>query len=357
MGFKSGSRKKKKVTLADIAEQVGVGTMTVSRALRTPEQVSEPLRCEIQRVALQMGYGVPSVSQSHPGQAMRVAAAISSQDYRAYAELFDLLQQTLEQQGIKLQLDISGSSWEDEEQQLAQLLPLSPDAVILMAGRHSGNTQAMLEQAQLPVLELLAEQPAPMGLNVGISFQQASYQLTRYLLEQGYRRVGFFALHQQSWLTQQQVIGWQRALLEQDYSPDTIIHLSQKMTYSAAAATLSEFLLRWPDMDALICSHNELAAAILFECQRRCIQIPGDLALAGFGDQDLAQTLHPGLTSMALPLAQLGVKAGQLLVKKLRGEELKESQLLLEPCLCKRQTTAARDHQGERGLFEKNDWF
>ncbi len=102
---------------------------------------------------------------------------------------------------------------------------------------------------------------------------------------------------------------------------------------------LGEFLLRWPELDALICVNDELAAGVLFECQRRHLNVPGKLAIAGFDDLDVARACHPALTSVRIPYHQMGREAADLILRQLAGEEVAGMSLALDFQLQKRLST------------------
>lgn len=60
---------------------------------------------------------------------------------------------------------------------------------------------------------------SPIDMNVGVSNFDAGYQLTRHLIERGYRNIGFLCARQEQWMLQQRMQGWQKALLDNYLSP------------------------------------------------------------------------------------------------------------------------------------------
>ena len=64
-----------------------------------------------------------------------------------------------------------------------------------------------------------------------------------------------------------------------------------------------------------------LAAGALFECQRRRIAVPGEIAVMGFADLPIAAGIEPSLTSVQVRSTQMGQRAGELLLQRLRGED------------------------------------
>lgn len=86
--------------------------------------------------------------------------------------------------------------------------------------------------------------------------------------------------------------------------------------FSTGASQLPEFILAWPELDALVCVSDELACGVLYECQRRRIKVPDDLAVVGFGDSDVSKVCQPPLTTMAVPHRKIGIEAGRALLAR-----------------------------------------
>lgn len=76
-----------------------------------------------------------------------------------------------------------------------------------------------------------------------------------------------------------------------------------------AAQQLPEFLLAWPELDALVCASEDLACGARYECQRRRIKVPGQLAVVGFVNNEFNKVYQPQLTTMPIPqLLMAGIK-------------------------------------------------
>jgi LacI family gluconate utilization system Gnt-I transcriptional repressor len=87
---------------------------------------------------------------------------------------------------------------------------------------------------------------------------------------------------------------------------------------------LDAVLDRHPDSDAVVFASDVYAAGALLACVRRGIAVPGRLALAGFGDFELARHLVPALTTVAAPNAEVGELAARLLLERMAGRPVAE---------------------------------
>jgi LacI family gluconate utilization system Gnt-I transcriptional repressor len=75
---------------------------------------------------------------------------------------------------------------------------------------------------------------------------------------------------------------------------------------------------------AIFCSNDMLAAGALFECARRRIRVPQDLAVMGFADLPIAAITEPRLTSMQVRAEAMGFRAGEMLLAHLEGTKALE---------------------------------
>jgi len=76
----------------------------------------------------------------------------------------------------------------------------------------------------------------------------------------------------------------------------------------------------YPEVDAVFCTNDVLAAGALLECNRRDIKVPDQIGIAGFGDIELAHEFVPALTTIRGPRYEAGAKAGEMLLQRIAGE-------------------------------------
>ncbi|ECD9324674.1 LacI family DNA-binding transcriptional regulator [Salmonella enterica subsp. houtenae] len=307
-----------KVTIADVAQLAGVGTMTVSRALRTPEQVSDKLREKIEAAVHELGY-MPNLAASALASASShtIAMVVPNLAEAGCSEMFAGLQQILQPAGYQIMLAESQHRQEQEEKLLETLLASNIAAAILLSVEHSDTVRQWLKNASIPVMEMGAIRSDPIDMNIGIDNVAAMYELTEMLIQRGYQNIGLLCANQEQWIFQQHLHGWYKAMLRHHLSPNRVINAALPPNFSTGASQLPEFLLAWPELDALVCVSDELACGALYECQRRRIKVPDDLAVVGFGDSDVSRVCQPPLTTMAVPHRKIGSEAGQALLERL----------------------------------------
>ncbi|KAA9248466.1 LacI family DNA-binding transcriptional regulator, partial [Escherichia coli] len=320
-----------KVTIADVAQLAGVGTMTVSRALRTPEQVSDKLREKIEAAVNELGY-MPNLTASALASASShtIAMVVPNLAEAGCTEMFAGLQHVLQPAGYQIILAESRHRLEQEEKLLETLLASNIAAAILLSVEHNSTVRHLLKNASIPVIEIGAIRTDPIDINIGIDNVAAMFELTDMLVQRGYQNIGLLCANQEQWIFQQHLQGWYKAMLRHHMSPNRVINAALPPVFSTGASQLPEFLLAWPELDALVCVSDELACGVLYECQRRRIKVPDELAVVGFGDSDVSKVCQPSLTTMAVPHRKIGLEAGNVLLERIK-EGNWSNQIFIEP--------------------------
>ena len=136
-------------------------------------------------------------------------------------------------------------------------------------------------------------------------------------IKKGYRHIGLLCADHQCHVFQQRLHGWHKAMLNNHLPTHRIINPAKPANFSTGSALLPDILLNWPEIDALVCTTDELACGVLYECQRRHIRVPYQLAVCGFGDSEFSQVSIPTLTTISLPSKRKGEYIGNLLLNKL----------------------------------------
>ena len=102
---------------------------------------------------------------------------------------------------------------------------------------------------------------------------------------------------------------------------------------------LTDLLSSAPDTDAVFCINDDLALGALFEAQRMGLSVPDQLGIIGFNDLEFAAAAVPGLSSVYTPRAEMGRRAAELILARLRGES-HETPVRLDCALRPRGSTA-----------------
>ena len=302
------------VTMQTVARIAGVSAMTVSRALKSDASISKETRDRVLDVVRRVGY-IPDATARvfATGRSGFIAALVPSLNNSNFADTVRGMSDVFDAADLHMLLGDTEYSLSREEDLIRAFLQRRPEAIVLTGGAHSEGTRSLLMSADIPIVETWELPKEPLGDIVGFSNEDAGATMVRYLYERGRRRIGFIG-GKTSFDTRgtQRLAGFKKAAHSLGLPSDRVV-LTGKPPVSMAqgAEALDAMLTGWPDVDALVCVSDLLAFGVLAECQRRGIDVPRRIAIAGFGDFEVARCCHPRLTTIAIDCAAIGRKAAE----------------------------------------------
>ncbi|HGI5213791.1 TPA: LacI family DNA-binding transcriptional regulator [Providencia alcalifaciens] len=319
------TRKRKntgRVTLQDVAKYAGVGSMTVSRALRTPELVSDKLREKINEAVEELGY-IPNSAAGilASGQSRTIAVLIPSLRDNASSVFLQALQEVLNKNNYQVVIGSHDYQHKKESEVLLTLLQSSPAAFFIFGVVNSESALNTLNNLPIPVISVTGDSSHRFSLNIKNNLGEAVSFLTHYLLQKGHQRIGYIGAQMDSKMQSQQLSGWNNTLLKHNLSAEQSITTPYIATMDFGRQAISEMLTRQPELEAVICSHEMIALGVMFECQRRLIKVPKMLAIACVEGSENCDHIHPSLTSVRIDYSKMARETAKKLLKWLSEAE------------------------------------
>jgi LacI family gluconate utilization system Gnt-I transcriptional repressor len=313
-------KKRKPPTMTDVARDVGVSTMTVSRAFRDDASVSGPTRDKIRAAAERLGYVLDSTAAVLSSRRTGfVAVTIPSINNANFAETVHGLSERLREARLEILLGYTDYDQQEEERLIEQFLRRRPEAIVVTGGTHTERGRRLLANAGVPVVEIWDLPPTPIGHVVGFSNAAAARLMVDHFVARGYRRIAFAGGD-----TRRDARGLERrrgfiaALVEHGLAADRLVGSGPPpISMGGGAAAMAEVLTRWPDTEAVMCVSDLAAFGALTECQRRGLRVPDDIAIAGFGAYDIAEYAVPSITTIDVAARDIGRLAGDTVIRVL----------------------------------------
>lgn len=315
-----------RATITDVARRANVARITVSRALNNPGTVSPDLRQRIDTAVAELGY----VPNRHAGSLASASSTVvplivPSLSNTVFLEVIRGAQSLLEAEGYELLLGNTDYDVEREYKLMQTLLGWSPAGAIVSGLRHSQGTIEMLRRWGGPCVEIMEYGTPTVDMNVGLSHEAAGAAMAAHFLAQGYRRVGFVGT-QLDWdyRAGQRLAGFKAALDEAGVEMAFVKRLEQASTVGLGGRALKAVIDEHPQAQATFFANDDLAVGAILEAQRLGLQIPGDMAIAGFNGLNLGNHVTPRLTTIVSPRFRMGRRAADMLLASMRGEPVKQ---------------------------------
>jgi LacI family transcriptional regulator len=345
MAKKTGRKSGKAVTIHDVARHAGVSTMTVSRVINARANVLEETRARVTASIKALHFSPNLAARSLASADTLQLGVLYSNPSAAY--LSEFLLGSLHQARIcGVQLVIEQCKGVGTEREAIQRLAKGGIHGVILPPPHSDAESALkaAEDAGLPVVLVASGRPSPAHCAVSINDFEAARAMTLYLAGLGHKRIGFINGHPNQTASGQRFRGFIEGMTEAGLAVGADQVAQGFFTYRSGLAA-AERLLEDYAPTAIFASNDDMAAATMAMAHRKGLEVPRDLAVAGFDDTPVATTVWPELTTIRQPIAEMAGEAVRLLIEQIRGRRAgkpaKVQHKLLKFSLVKRASSAA----------------
>jgi LacI family transcriptional regulator, gluconate utilization system Gnt-I transcriptional repressor len=309
------------ITLADVARLAGVSPITASRALNTPEQVSPAALQKVRDAVQRTGYVPNLLAGGLASSRSRLVAAVvpAIGGGTVFMEMVQSLTESLAASGYQLMLGQSGYAHSREDALLDAIVGRRPDGIVLTGVMHSLQGRRRLQASGIPVVETWDLTPTPIDMLVGFSHERVGAAVADYLHAKGRRRLAIMSGDDE------RAVRRTAAFIERTRShlgPSAAIPsmaVAAPSTMGSGRRALARLLDDHPDIDALCCGSDVMAAGAIIEAQVRGVRVPADMAVIGFGDLGFSADLNPALTTVRIDGTAIGRQAASFIVERAAG--------------------------------------
>ncbi len=312
----------KSVGIREVARKAGVSTASISRALNKPAMVSTELRMRIDAAIDALGYIPDAAARALASRRTRtIGAIVPTVDNAMFARGIEALQSFLSTEGYLLLLATSGYDPETEYRQAQNMASRGVDGLILRGDVHTEALRRLMATQRIPFVNVGVYDPDKPYPCVGANNELAAWRACSYLIDLGHRAIGMVAaLSANNDRASARAAGVRRALAErgQALRPEWMLEVAYHLDDARQAARTLLTLDEPPT--ALVCGNDVIAYGVLFEAERRGLDVPRDLSVMGFDDLEWSRHLRPSLSTMHLPTDEIWTRAGRYLVRHLAGE-------------------------------------
>ena len=309
------------MTLHDVAKLAGVAPISASRALNTPDQVSDEVRRKVADAVARTGY-VPNLLAG--GLASRrsrlVAAVVPTVSGPVFLRTVQALTETLADRGYQLMLGQTGYRGSREDDLLEAIIGRRPDGIVLTGIMHSAAGRRRLLASRIPVVETWDLTPTPIDMVVGFSHESVGDAVAEFLHRRGRSRLALISGDDERALRRRD--GFVAASRRLGLTEPRVVTVPAPTTVRAGRDALGQLIGIPEQPDAIFCSSDLLALGVLTEARARSVPVPEQLAVVGFGDLEFAADLQPALTSVRVNGESIGEQAARFIVERAEGREV-----------------------------------
>ena len=315
--------KQHRVSLKDLADQLGVSIATVSRALRGSHEVGEEMRAKVKALAKQLNYRPNPFAQSLRKEAPRVIGVVVPNLVTHYfAAVLDGIEEYALQQGYSVFSSNSHENHERVKQAIDNFISMHVEGIIACLAQDTVDYAHFKEIHEMGIpLVFFARTCLPeLFSQVVANGDIAAQEATQHLIDNGCRRIAFIGGPNHLDMVKRRKHGYLEALRENRIPIERDLVACGKIDFDVARnATLA--LLDSPNPPDAILAFNDIVTYAAFDAiKSRGLNIPDDVAIIGFTDGDTAAFVTPKLSAIMDQAHAQGMKACELLMKNINGD-------------------------------------
>jgi DNA-binding LacI/PurR family transcriptional regulator len=337
-------------TIREIAEKANVSIATVSKVLNRKGGISQETVNNVMKVARELNYRPNFTARSLKNGQSRTIGVIT-EDLTVFntPEIVDGIDAYCENNGYhyilgNLRFNKRFGNHPDPDE-CAKLVHSHVDTMlskqvngIIYIGYHSRAISPVYNYNEIPFVYTYCYSTDPNIPCVLYDDQKAAYEATQLLIDRGHCDIGVIAGPADSIHSANRILGYQEALYANKipFNPKYVIYGDWERQNGYE---LSEELIK--SRVTAIFAHNDLmAAGVIDYCNEHKIQVGKDLALIGFDNREIATASRPEISTVSLPLFDMGQTATQVLLNILAGKHIQRGQKVMLACtIIEREST------------------
>jgi LacI family transcriptional regulator len=334
------------VAVGDVAQRAGVSTSTVSHVLNGTRFVSAELRARVQAAVEALDYQPNAAARSLSLKRSNAIGFIVA-DIRNpfFASVARGVEDVAQAHGYKLVLCNTGGDATRESVYLQALQTRQVDGALVASSGAADAYLARLIRAGLPVVLVdrdlpdVADAPA-----IVLDKTAAGYAAVRYLLSHGHRRIAMLTAERTlpGSPIAERTAGYRRALAEIGFGVDERLVVAAAATVDGGRQAARAVLEVAPPPTAIFSDSSLMSIGVLESIAERGVRIPEDVEIVSADDlpHPWADAFDPRLSTVAQPTYELGCKAAEMLVNRLRSSSVPVAHVVFEGAPLVRESLA-----------------
>lgn len=315
---------KKKITIKDIAKEIGVNPSTISKALRNSSDISLAMQKRVKEVSEQMGYRPNLLAQSLVNKRSNILGVIVP-DLRIsfFSEAARGIYEEATKHGYECILLVHDENAINEKKKLEFLSDINVDGILLNAVDETTNLD-LYKKLHAEGIKIVCWDRKIKNSNfssVSIDDKKAALELTCKLIDEGRKKIMFIGPNTGIPVAKDRYEGYLAALRRNKIPIRKELILETERTFESAHNTFYDVLQKGVDLDAVVCVGGLVAFGVGNAILESQLSIPNDIMLAEFGDNNIISRLGIPFYTVNQNPYEIGIESVNILTKCLMNEK------------------------------------
>ncbi|AKD03731.1 LacI family DNA-binding transcriptional regulator [Pontibacter korlensis] len=339
---------KNKVTIHDIAEKLNITASTVSRALNNSPRISEATKKAVLKAAKQMNYQPNNIAAAlRNGKSNIIGIIVPTADRAFFASVIRGIEEVANTLDHKIIISQSYDNYEKEVQTIDALFRARVDGIIASIGKNTENFEHF-RNAQKKGMPLVLFDRTTDELEVSqvlIDDYWGAYKVVEHLIEQGCRRIAHFTNPKKVSVFKERLRGYVDALKDNGLPYEEELVVPSNLQLADGRASMEQLLQLKELPDAVFSASDFGAMGAMQVLKEHNIQIPQQIALAGFSNDPFTSFTDPPLTTVDQLSITMGKRTAELFFQQLKSDDSNfiPQKTVLKPELIIRKSSLKKD--------------
>jgi LacI family transcriptional regulator len=327
------SKKRKRVTLQEVANHAGVSRTTASLSINNNPSIPEATREKVLESMRQLGYVYDRVAANlRSQQSSTIGLIIDEMANPFFSELQDGVHNEMDKAEYTVLSGTTYDSYDKLERILSTMVENRVGGVIFSPVTSSSNkTIDQIYHWDIPIVVVNKYLSGSNYDYVGVDNVVGAQKAVDYLIREGHRRIAFLGgfLESTPWKDRKQ--GYSKAFHQAGLEIDDSLIINSPTTREGGFDAIRQ-LIHFQNLPTAIFCYNDVVAIGVMEELKKSGIIPGkDIAIVGFDNIKEAAIVTPGLTTVNSYIRNIGTHAARLLLQRIMGFEGDPQRIILEP--------------------------
>ena len=313
---------KRRVTVVEVAREAGVSPATVSRILNGTAAVDPEKQEAVQRAIQELGYRPNVVARGLvTGTSQTIGILTPDVASPSYNDVLGGIEEGLRDSPYSPL--IASGHWNrgDELRVLDVLLSHQIGALVVFGSSlNEADLRSLAASVPTAVLGRRIELGDLGGAGIHFDDEGGAYVATRHLLQNGHRVIGHIMGDPAHEDAHERHAGYRRALEEAGRPFDPALVVEGDYRVPSGMLGMQRLLEGGRPLTAVFCANDQMAVGARLALHRRGLRVPEDMSLVGFDDQPASSYTTPPLTSVRVPMHEVGLILARFVLARLRGE-------------------------------------
>ncbi|PTN09537.1 LacI family DNA-binding transcriptional regulator [Mangrovibacterium marinum] len=308
-------------SMNEVAKRAGVSIATVSRVLNNSESVNEETRMKILKAIKELKYQPSRVAKrlrSKSGAGNLLGVLIPDIQNPFYVDVLRGIEDVAYQNNYVI---IMCNFSQDEKKEAMYLEILESEAIDGLIAAPAHEEDQRVKKIVRNGLPVVCVDRGLKGMDVDVVWvnnQESAYQAVSFMIEKGYKRIAHIGGLPTIPSSRLRLEGYRNAMQDHGLDLDENLIIQGDSSYASGMQVTEKLLSMTNPPDALFTGNNLITLGALEVINGRKLQIPKDIAVLGFDDMNWSNALNPPLTAVRQPAYEIGKRAGELLIQRIK---------------------------------------